>query len=202
MAFTTRKSLLAKVRGGDEVSWRDFYETYKPLIILCGRDLRLRADEKEELVQKVMCEIFRKDILAKYDPENVPDDVVFKYDPARGRFRHYLRKIIRNQAMGIIRKRRPHASLDVSDAPQAVSDDGSWESCWNEEWQRHLYNMALVELKSRVQAVTYAAFEMNAIQGRSAQETADILGISVSSVYTDKNRCLNLVKEIIKNLEE
>lgn len=38
MAFTTRKSLLAKVRAGDEVSWSDFYTAYKPLIYLCGND--------------------------------------------------------------------------------------------------------------------------------------------------------------------
>ena len=36
MAFTTRKSLQAKVRAGDEVSWREFYEAYRPLILLWG----------------------------------------------------------------------------------------------------------------------------------------------------------------------
>jgi len=51
MAFTTRKSLLMRVREGDEVSWNDFYKTYKPLIFLCGDDCGLLPDEKEELVQ-------------------------------------------------------------------------------------------------------------------------------------------------------
>ena len=51
MAFTTRKSLLAKVRAGDEVSWSDFYTAYKPLIYLCGNDCGLNNAEKEELVQ-------------------------------------------------------------------------------------------------------------------------------------------------------
>ena len=105
MAFTTRKSLLAKVRSGDEVSWQEFYDAYKPLIILCGGDCGLTYDENEELVQKVMCEIFQKDIVGKYDPDNIPDNVVFKYDPAKGRFRHFLRKIIRNHAIGIYRAR-------------------------------------------------------------------------------------------------
>ena len=60
MAFTTSKSLLAKVRSGDEISWQEFYNTYKPLIYLCGGDCNLTIDEKEELVQKVMTEIFQK----------------------------------------------------------------------------------------------------------------------------------------------
>ena len=67
MAFTTRKSLLAKVRGGDEVSWQEFYAAYKPLILLCGADCGLDRDEKDELVQKVMCEIFCKDIVGKFE---------------------------------------------------------------------------------------------------------------------------------------
>ena len=52
MAFTTRKSLLAQLRAGGEVPWREFYSTYKPLIMLCGDDCGLDADEKEELVQQ------------------------------------------------------------------------------------------------------------------------------------------------------
>ena len=201
MAFTTRKSLLAKVRSGDEVSWREFYETYKPLILLRGGDLRLTADEKEELVSKVMCEIFQKDIVGKFDLEKVPDDVVFKYDPAKGRFRHYLRKIIRNQALGIIRQRRPHDSLDVPGAPEPVAED-RLEAEWTREWRQLLYVEAVKELKLHVDAKTYSAFELYAIQRRKPEEVADFLGISVASVYTGKSRCIERIKKIIKDLEE
>ena len=77
MAFTTKNSLLVKVRAGDEISWSEFYETYRPLIYLVGRDCGLNAGENEELVQLVMCEIFRKDILAKYNIEEVPKVITF-----------------------------------------------------------------------------------------------------------------------------
>ena len=70
MAFTTKKSLLAKVRAGDEVSWNEFYEAYRPLILLCGGDCSLTPDENEELVQQVMTELFTKDIIGKYDHGN------------------------------------------------------------------------------------------------------------------------------------
>ena len=89
MAFTTKKSLLAKVRAGDEVSWEEFYEAYRPLILLCGGDCSLTPDENEELVQQVMTELFTKDLLGKYDPDHIPENVVFHYDPKRGRFRHF-----------------------------------------------------------------------------------------------------------------
>ena len=202
MAFTTKKSLLAKVRAGDEVSWAEFYAAYKPLILLCGQDCLLTPDENDELVQQVMSEIFRKDIVGKYDPEHIPDDVVFHYDPAHGRFRHYLRGIIRNQALKLIRKRK--GTVDLDDPVQQVAEPAVdvWDEMWDEEWKRHVLAMALTELKGHVQPETYVAFEMYAIQERSVQEVADFLNLPIASIYTAKSRCIAALKEIISKLEE
>ena len=123
MAFTTRKSLLARVREGGEIPWGEFYATYKPLIMLCGGDCGLSPEEKEELVQRVMCEIFQKDIVGKYDPDRVPDHVVFKHDPARGRFCHYLRKIIRYQALHIIRDRKKNGRISGKTGISGLNPD-------------------------------------------------------------------------------
>ena len=203
MAFTTSKSLLARVRSGDEISWNEFYTSYKPLILLCGYDCHLTEDEKEELVQKVMCEIFQKDILGKYDPENIPSNVVFQHNPSKGRFRHYLRGIIRNQALKIVEKRKAHLSLDDdSGISETLSSPDLWEAVWDEEWRKHVLKEALTELKSRVQSESYASFEMYAIRNRPVQEVADFLNVSVSAVYTAKSRCISELKKIIKELED
>lgn len=202
MAFTTRKSLLAKVRAGDEVSWTEFYAAYKPLVLLCGQDCMLTPDENDELVQQVMSEIFRKDIVGKYNPDHIPDDVVFHYDPARGRFRHYLRGIIRNQALKIIQKRKSFAELDNPKQQHPEASVDVWNDLWDEEWKRHVLAMALTELKGHVQPETYMAFEMYAIQERPVQEVAAFLNLSIASIYTAKSRCVVALKEIISKLEE
>ena len=199
MAFTTKKSLLAKVRAGDEVSWQEFYEEYKPLILLVGSDCSLKPDENEELVQQVMCELFTRDIIGKYDPDHIPDDVKFTYDPARGRFRYFLKKIVRNQAIKIYRKRFDHA--DLEDA-ETVCGENEFDAVWSEEWRRHVLNMALIELRGRVQPETYSAFEMYAMQNRNLHEVCKFLDMSESSVYTAKSRCIAALKEIIASLEE
>ena len=200
MAFTTRKSLLAQLRAGGEVPWREFYATYQPLILLCGGDCGLNADEKEELVQRVMSEIFRKDIIGKYDPDHVPEDVVFRHDPKRGRFRHYLRKIIRYQALRLIaERRRDHVPFDDSVAEQP---DDSWENIWNGEWMRHVLNMALTELKGRIRPETYSAFEMYALQNRPIREVAEFHNMSLAAIYTARSRCIAQLREIVKGLEE
>ena len=203
MAFTTRKSLLARVRGGDEISWREFYDAYKPLILLCGGDCGLKHDEKNELVQRVMCEIFQKDIIGKFDFDNVPSDVVFKYDPAKGRFRHYLRKVIRYQALKIVGQRRCDVSINNENSPaHSLPSNDDWNAVWDDEWQKHVLHMAMTELRGRVQPDTFVAFEMYAVQNRKVEEVAEFLNFSVSSVYTAKSRCISALKEIIKELEE
>ena len=202
MAFTTRKSLLAKVRAGDEVSWAEFYVAYKPLILLCGQDCLLTPDENDELVQQVMSEIFRKDIVGKYDPDHIPDDVMFHYDPTRGRFRHYLRGIIRNQALKIIQKRKSFVELDNPEQQHPEASVDVWNDLWDEEWKRHVLAMALTELKGHVQPETYMAFEMYAIQERPVQEVAGFLNLSIASIYTAKSRCVAALKEIISKLED
>ncbi len=199
MAFTTKKSLLARVRAGDEVSWREFYATYRPLIILCGRDCGLTSDEYDELVQQVMCEIFQKDILLKYNIDEVPEGVNFKYDPSRGRFRYFLKGIIRNQALKLYHKRREHVAID--EIPEPTSDE-AFDASWDIEWRRHLFTQALQELRSHVRAETFAAFEMYAIQDRPVKEVADFLNMSVDSVYVAKNRCIATMRTIIEKLEK
>lgn len=203
MSFTTRKSLLNKVKNGDEISWKEFYDVYKPLILLCGSDCGLTYDENEELVQQVMCEIFKKDIVVKYDPDNVPEHIIFKYDPSHGRFRHYLRKIIRYQALKIYHNRTHTESIEDENSPaRTIPTEEQWDKVWDNEWYRHLLNMALTELKCRVQPDTYLAFELYALQNRKVEEVADFLKLSVSSVYTAKSRCITTLKEIVKELEE
>ncbi len=198
MAFTTRKSLLEKVRSGDEISWREFYETYRPLIFLVGRDCGLTRDEIEELVQQVLCEIFQKDILGKYSIDSVPQDITFTYDPAKGRFRYFLKAIIRNQALKLYRKRREQISIDEIAETSVLA---KFDSGWEEEWRKHLLTQAMEELKNQVQANTYAAFEMYAVQGRPVKEVASFLNLSVNSVYVAKNRCIASLRKLIRNME-
>lgn len=203
MAFETSKSLLFRVKNGDEFSWNEFYKLYSPLVRLHGGDFGLNVEEQKELVQKVMCEIFQKDILGKYSIDQVPDDVIYKHDPkVKGRFRHYMRAIIGNQAKAMLRKRRANAvSIDDPEVPDVFSEDDI-ERKYEEEYRMLVLNDALKELKNQVESKTFAAFEMYALQNRPPKEVAEFLNISIESVYTNRSRCISKLKDIVKSLEE
>ncbi|MCQ2378939.1 MAG: sigma-70 family RNA polymerase sigma factor [Victivallaceae bacterium] len=201
MPYTTNKSLLARVRAGDEISWKDFYTTYAPLIREVGRFCGVHGHDNETLVVQVMTDIFQKDILARYDPDHVPDDVSFQHDPAKGRFRFFLRGIARNHARNLYRKYRKFDAFDENDASPCLHDE-EWENVWDREWRRHVLAMAMVELRHRVRPKTYVAFEMYAVKEIAIEKVAAFLKCSVDSVYTAKTRCIKALKEIVNSLEE
>jgi len=200
MAYTTRKSLLRKVREGDEIGWREFYCTYRPLILRRGMDFKLRPQELDDLLQRVMEEFFQKELLAvKFDIDNIPPELTFRYDNGRGRFRDFLRRVVTNHACKILRARRDQRPLD-GDSPLPDPEAGE-DARWEQEWRCHLLNEALRELRNQVAPVTFQAFEMSSLKEHGARETAAFLGISPAAVYTARSRCLARLRKIVKELE-
>jgi RNA polymerase sigma factor (sigma-70 family) len=187
MAFTTN-SIVIKVCSGDEISWNEFYNTYRPLVWLRGNDYGLSECEQEELLQQVMLNFFKQ-------------SKRFIYDPAKGKFRNYLRTIISHEAL---RTKKKRINNDVPTEDEIISQlpdtNNQMEKAWKQEWQSFVFTQALDELKNRVDTITFQAFEMYAIQGGAPKQVADFLDLSVNSVYVAKNRALKLLKEIIKNM--
>lgn len=193
---TTRMSLIEKVRNGDEISWTEFYERYAPVIRYVG-SFRYHFNDAEcdELIQNTMCKFY--DTSGKYTRR-----------PGIAKFRTYFATVIRSQAIDYIRR---NARLQEVELPEAVAGGVSPEddeknpefiarACdetFMHEWRMALFQDACNELRDRVSETTYQAFEMYAVQGRNAASVCDALGITTNQLYVAKNRCLNILREII-----
>ncbi len=125
MAFTTRKDLLQDVHNNDQQAWNDFVEYYTPLIMLCAKDFSLTQQESEELRQIVCLAVFKKDLTGQYDE-------------TKGHFRTFIRKVISNNAIDIIRKRKP--TLPIENASQIPEET---EDKFEERWRKFIYEKAL-----------------------------------------------------------
>ena len=184
MAFTTRGSLLAAVKKGDEISWEKFYDMYKPLILLKGSDLQLNQTEKEELVQLVMLSFFNT-------------SKTFRYDKSKGRFRDYFKRVIHNKACDLMRKRHD-GEVSVEEIPQTVENLlAEGDDRWEEEWKNHILNQALEDLRGAVSPLVYQAFYMLTLENMSGKEVAETLGISANAVYVYKHDAQKKLKELI-----
>ena len=101
----------------------------------------LSAGETDDLVRNVMIKVFNA---RKY----------FIYDPAKGIFRDYPGRIIRNEIVNILRARgTDFTGDDVSEFPE-----DQFTRIWTEQWEEHLWSMALEELKKRLKPLLRQKF--------------------------------------------
>lgn len=190
MTYTTRMSLLSRVRKGDEISWNEFYDTYKRLLYTVGREsYKLNTGEIEELIQEVM--------LTFFDASRT-----FKYDKSKGKFRSYLKKIFHYKALNFKGKKKKAAEnvssiesdeFSIDDLPEP--SDSNLDKIWTEEWQKHIMQQALHEVKDSIDPKTFQVFYNVAIEGISPQEVADAFDTTVNNVYAIKARITKKLAE-------
>lgn len=180
---TTSKSLLERVQNGDEVSWNEFFLRYEPLIRCAGAGFHFNDAECDDLVQAVMLKFFQN--AAK----------TFVYREGQVKFRTYFALIIRNTAIDLIRSNARQKNLTVETWQEETDPFGT---LFLDEWRKAVFEEAKDELRSRVDPETYLAFELYALQNRSAGQVSETLGMTRKQLYAAKNRCLTILREIVE----
>ena len=187
MSYTTRKTLLEKIKSGDEEAWYDFYNSYYRLIYSIGLKFNLDDHLCNDLVQQVMCTIF-------------DNRDKFKYQPELGKFRSYLWNVTRN-VTGKIRR-----SIREKEMPENYTcvelTDSEMETIFKVEWNKYLMNTLLNELRQNVEELTFDSFQMYILQGMRPEKIASALGISVATVYVHKSRCIAYLKKTIAKIQQ
>lgn len=185
MSWTTRKSLIERVLDGDEESWETFYASYSRLICAIGDRSGLSPDDCQDLIQDVMRTIF-----------NNRDR--FRYDANAGKFRSYLIGIVKHKVGDFYRSRDNHLlDADLEKEEVSVESSNKLDAVCDEEWKGYLFNVALLELRQRVEPGTFDAFQMYVLQELDPKVVARALSISESSVYVYKNRCVKHLRAIV-----
>lgn len=193
----TRHSLLSRLRDlDDEISWRDFFDTYWKLIYNAAIQSGLTDAEAQDVVQETILTVAR----------NIRQ---FDYDSALGSFKGWLLHTTRWRIVDQFRKRQPACSQhkrSPSDTALlgAVADlsFARMEAAWNEEWQQNLMDAAMQRVKRRVQPKHYQIFELRALKEWPAAKVARTLGVNVAYVHLIKHRVGSLIQQEIKRLEE
>jgi len=58
------------------------------------------------------------------------------------------------------------------------------------------------KVRSHVKEPTWQAFEMVAIEGRTAQEAAEKLHVSIGQIYVSKSRVIKRLRETVETIHE
>ena len=186
-AYTTNPTLFVRINATDpgprEIAWEEFREYYAPIIAGFARNLGARPQDVDDLIQDVLIGFF------SLSP-------TFVYDPAKGRFRGYL-KVCTFRAV----RKRLGQNARFKALPLGEIDPESFEveQVWNDVWEQELLRRALEDVRQAYSGTsTFRAFELYVILGKPANDVAAELGLSVDSVYKAKERVTELLRQKLK----
>lgn len=192
--LATPASIFLRLKQSDpaprELAWKQFYDRYAPVIAGYAKQRGANSQQADEVVQDVVTGFFA------VSPR-------FTYDPSRGRFRSYLKTCASRAVMRI-----HGAQLRAQDVPadevEVVDerDEALWEKLWQQQILRRAMEVVRGQYADHGKLQTFQAFEMNVIQGLSAPETAEKLGMSVQSVHTAKNRVTEKLRAVRASLHD
>lgn len=184
MAPTTRSSLLNRLRENGSQDWQDFVGLYRPFLERLARAWGLRGQDVDELAQSVLVDFFHA-------------REKFVYTRGKGRFRAYLRRIFAVN-YSKLRKRRDDGNEFLEQMADPMSDGPSER--WDREFREHVLQEALCRVRGEVEPKTYQAFQLYGLEQQGAKAVAEFLGISTSAVYVYKNRVLERLQIIVREL--
>jgi len=197
----TRQSLLGRLKDWeDERSWRDFFETYWRLIYSTARKGGLSDAEAQEVVQETVIAVAKQ----------MKD---FKYDPAVGSFKGWLKLITRRRIADQYRKRKPQ---EVGLADGGTGDTGGTravdrlsdaagdtaDAAWEADWQQSLLDRAVELVRTQVSPRQYQIFDLYVLRQWPASQVAASLDISTAQVHLAKHRVQAQIKKEARRLEK
>jgi RNA polymerase sigma-70 factor, ECF subfamily len=183
----TRQSLLIRAQGGDEASWNDLAELYRPFLINWLSRHEVPARDVDDLTQEILVSV------VQYLPS-------FRHPGHPGAFRSWLRAIAANRVHDYWRARGPEAPVSggsgVAEILNQVADPGSaLNRHWEEEHDRYVLRCLLDLVEQEFEPKTFRAFRRLALDGATGAEVAAELGLSVGAVYVAKTRVLHRIRE-------
>jgi RNA polymerase sigma-70 factor (ECF subfamily) len=189
----TRASLLVRIRDpGDKEAWRQFVALYAPLIHRLARQRGMQDADAADLTQEVLRAVTAA----------APG---LDYDPKRGSFRGWLYRVTCNKIHDVRHSRQSRERGTGDSAMQRLlteqpADQGEAER-WEQEYQRHVFALAADAVRDGFEPVTWQAFWLVAVDGKSGEDAAKMLNLSVGAVYVAKSRVLARLKTQVQQLE-
>ncbi len=184
----TSASLLARVNGRDPAAWSRLSKLYGPLVYQWCRRCGLSPEDSADVAQEVFGVLVQK--LAE-----------FRHDQPSDSFRGWLWTITRNKVRDHARKSRGRAAatggteayVELQQVPETADEP------WQGEDERSaidhgLAARALGLIRAEFETNTWQAFWKSAVDGRTAAEISQELGMTKHAVHQAKYRVLRRLR--------
>jgi len=196
----TRQSLLSRLRDWqDQDGWREFFDTYWRLIYNVARRSGLADMEAQEVVQTTFIYLSRR----------MPN---FRYQPARGSFKSWLRVVTRSRISvyrrtekagdALIREPFPGGASEAESPLEQFPDPAAdaLDEVWQREWEDNLLSAAFRRLRSKVSAQQLLIFRLTTPGDLPSTQVAKKLDVSLAQVYLARHRVGKMLKAEVQKL--
>ncbi len=186
-AHTTHATLLRRLSDGvDPQAWNEFQQRYGELIRGFSRRRGLQLADAEDVMQDVMMALVR----------TMPG---FQYDPAKGKFRGYLKAAALHAIYKRLAMRAGAVDLErIEHTTRAAAQDDEVEESWELEWRQYHVRLANAVIDAEFNAADRAAFRRYAVEGADVKSVAAELGLTADQVYQAKSRILKRLSQQIE----
>ena len=180
---TTSETLLREIAANPESARAEaFARLYEPVLRRYVEAARvghapIQPADRDDLVQEVFVAVRAA----------LPG---FHYDPARGRFRDYLRRAVRNAVLRLQRRPQPVPAAMADSVPAPAPDEDDAET------MLRIWTLALSRVfrSGRFAPNTKTVFRRVALNGESAATVAREFKMEPNAVYQIRNRILRAVR--------
>jgi RNA polymerase sigma-70 factor, ECF subfamily len=178
--------LVAAARSGKPAAFEVLLERYERRIFRLAQNVTQNREDAEEVVQDAFFRAFTH--LGSFQGES--------------RFSTWLTRIAINEALIKLRRRRPTVSLDDeggSENDSLVRELDDWGPSPEREYSRWELQQILSEAMGQLSPGLRLVTQLRDVEQFSTEETAQILGLSVSAVKSRSRRARLTLREILNH---
>lgn len=168
-------------------AWERFQRRYEPAIADWCRARGLQHACALDVTQEVLIKLFARMPLYQHDPE-------------RGRFRHWLTRVVKNTLVDYLRRRDRQLDAAIVGGPEAL--DSLQSDAAVDDLSMHLEQAATSAVEACLKRVrrdfedtTWRAFEAVTLHQRPVEAVARELGLTIPAIYAAKYRVMKALRQ-------
>jgi len=181
---TTRATLIHRVRDAeDSTAWNEFYRLYSGVIYRYARERGLNDTDAMDVVGDCLESLSRR--MREFD-----------YDPQRCKFRNFLRTVVSNRVIAIIRKKKLRRA-DSAELSRLAAEEDSPDEVWEKQWNISQLLHCWAQIEKEISPLYAEAFRLCAIEGLPANKVAQRLEITPNHVHQIKVRMTQRLRDLM-----